>query len=693
MLGARLNARSVVVSIFKNTANPQVAALRTGTWEAFADTFREPLPAATSKGELPLWAPADFKGGHRNIDNVTAVFALTLDVDEDPIPDAHELKRAFFGLRAVCYSSPSATASAPRWRAAVALSRPVTGEEYSRLWAYLTPRLPFRVGQASKDPSRQWYSACEGADGSYDFISLTGAALDVDDLLECAPEVDIVQNTIVAPTVASAPSSIARDAAASLLGTAWPVRGRHQAQLALAGALCREGWSQGAATDFLCAVCRHAGDEDRPKREKTTADAYRRAQTGAKTQGWTSLAAHVGGGVVDEVRALFNPHENAQKDFLKEISCLAEIIQKNSRNTESLKKEIGEPSFSFVTAVDLSKPLPPVTYVVKHFGISPGRPSLLAGYGGLGKTVVAQLLALHMAAGVENCWGLPIATGAVRHFDYEMTQDPLQRRYQRLAVGHGIELASCDLQLSSMPSIYLSDDAAESALCRATEGALFAIMDNLAAATASSLTKENESGIRKYLDRLTRVTSKTGCTFWVLAHERKASKEEGGSGLQRVRGSSAITDACGSVVSISVAPGTGVMSLSHNKSSRKKGDDLHLKIVDCCFEQATGVPEEDSPGLRVERVDTKAKDAAAETEKRVTQQATLIRIKNDMLAQLRLPACSGGFPKTDLLNLVSGSNDPKRQALSELLRDGLTVEFDSSRKSMVMLNPANLTRI
>ncbi len=363
---------------------------------------------------------------------------------------------------------------------------------------------------------------------------------------------------------------------------------------------------------------------------------------------------------------------------------IAEINQKNSRNAEPLGK--GSDDFVFVTATDLAKPLPPVRYVVKHFGIAPGRPSLLAGYGGLGKTVLAQLLALHMAGGVENCWGLPIATGRVCHFDYEMTQDPLQRRYQRLALGHGIALPSCDLLLASMPNIYLSDEKAEEAYCRATEGAMFAIVDNLAAATASSLTKENESGIRKYLDRLTRVTQKTGCAFWVLAHERKASKEEGGSGLQRVRGSSAITDACGSVISISVSA-TGIMSLSHNKSSRKKGDDLHLKIVDCCFEQASGSPgEEDSPGLRVERVDTSSRDAEAEKKARIVLEATLSRISDAMLAELRKESNYNGMQKTTLMDGVTGANDAKRIVFAKLTaNDGPATAYKVSQVNMVML--------
>jgi hypothetical protein len=84
-------------------------------------------------------------------------------------------------------------------------------------------------------------------------------------------------------------------------------------------------------------------------------------------------------------------------------------------------------------------------------------------------------------------------------------------------------------------------------------------------------------------------------------HERKTGKDDPG-GLQRVRGSSAITDAAGSVISISVAEGDGVITASHPKTShRRKGDEVHLKIEDIGYDGTYlgMLPDEDAPGLRV----------------------------------------------------------------------------------------------
>lgn len=276
--------------------------------------------------------------------------------------------------------------------------------------------------------------------------------------------------------------------------------------------------------------------------------------------------------------------------------------------------------FDFVWAPDLAKPVPPVPYVVRHFGIAPGRPTLLAGYGGIGKTFVVECLGLHIAAGAGKCWELPIVGGRFVLFDYEMTLPPTQRRFQRLAIGHGIDLRRCDLGVTSMPNLYLSDAEAETAFCLATEGATLAAIDSLAAATATADEKENEKGIRKYLDLLTRVSTKTGCCFVVLVHERKTSKDEPG-GLQRVRGSSAITDAAGAVLSVSSAEGDGVIVVGQTKASLRKSEgDLTLKIEDVWPEGSIGGEGDDAPGLRVQRLEERpANEQSAKLQARIVE--------------------------------------------------------------------------
>jgi RecA-family ATPase len=59
---------------------------------------------------------------------------------------------------------------------------------------------------------------------------------------------------------------------------------------------------------------------------------------------------------------------------------------------------------------------------------------------------------------------------------------------------------------------------------------------------------ENESSVRTFLDKLTRVSETTGCSFVVLHHAGKGSKEK--DGREKGRGSGAIFDACGTVLDL-----------------------------------------------------------------------------------------------------------------------------------------------
>lgn len=185
---ARVAPAVPVVSIFRSFCEPLVAAARAGSWESFVESLRTPLEADIPKKDLPLWSPAQFDGA-RSIETVHDIWAHVLDVDEAPIPDAAALREALTGIRSVCYSSSSATAESPRWRAALALSRPVTADEYARLASVVIAELPFAVGNASRDPSRQWYFPRVGSDGYYECFSTEGEPLDVEALLEMAPAV------------------------------------------------------------------------------------------------------------------------------------------------------------------------------------------------------------------------------------------------------------------------------------------------------------------------------------------------------------------------------------------------------------------------------------------------------------------------------------------------------------------------
>ncbi len=100
------------------------------------------------------------------------------------------------------------------------------------------------------------------------------------------------------------PEQSSVDAAISLLADAWPAKGRNLAQLRLAGGLIAHGWSDEETLEFLCSVCRLAGNEDPGKRATTVRLTREKADAGVEYAGWPRLEENVGAEVVARVRSL-----------------------------------------------------------------------------------------------------------------------------------------------------------------------------------------------------------------------------------------------------------------------------------------------------------------------------------------------------------------------------------------------------
>ncbi|HEV7534223.1 MAG TPA: DUF3987 domain-containing protein, partial [Acidimicrobiia bacterium] len=74
----------------------------------------------------------------------------------------------------------------------------------------------------------------------------------------------------------------------------WPEEGRHFASLALAGGLCRAGWSQDQIEIFVRAVADGANDEESRYRVKNVASTAKRQEDGEISTGWPRLAQLLG---------------------------------------------------------------------------------------------------------------------------------------------------------------------------------------------------------------------------------------------------------------------------------------------------------------------------------------------------------------------------------------------------------------
>lgn len=200
------------------------------------------------------------------------------------------------------------------------------------------------------------------------------------------------------------------------------------------------------------------------------------------------------------------------------------------------------------STAEIFAPLEPTQWSVPGLHIGAGRPTLFAGYGSSAKTLSAQSLALAVASGTF-AWGhFETRTGRVLHLDYEQGWKATARRYQRLALGHGIDPARLGnrLQTAIFPRVFLDSPNAVDAYAAACDGVDLVVLDALRGATPTM--DENDSSIRTCVDNLTLVSEKTGCAFVLLHHAGKPKDGHGNDPRTIARGSSAIFDAAGCVL-------------------------------------------------------------------------------------------------------------------------------------------------
>jgi len=295
-----------------------------------------------------------------------------------------------------------------------------------------------------------------------------------------------------------------------------------------------------------------------------------------------------------------------------------------------------------IAAAEIFAPLPPVSWIVEGLQLCAGRPGVLAGYGASGKTVAAQALALAVASGrkVWNHFSTSLVGRRVLHLDYEQGSHATRRRYQRLALGHGIDprALSDRLELIVLPTFHLDAPNAYDVLAREAEGSALVLIDSLRASTPN--TDENDSRIRLALDNLTRASEATGAAFLVIHHDGK-TKESHADVRQTLRGSSGIFDASGCILGI--APGKGKLDARpvHQKKPPAEAeghglDDFELTFVD--------VPQGTNPaaGLRVEWSAPHQRDRIAENrERNAADSATLLQLIQ------RKPGCSQNYLVTE----------------------------------------------
>lgn len=238
--------------------------------------------------------------------------------------------------------------------------------------------------------------------------------------------------------------------------------------------------------------------------------------------------------------------------------------------------------WSFIDGEELEKELPPRAWLCEGLALCPGAVSIIGGAGFGGKTISLQSLMLAVASG-KPIWGqFPVEQGRVMHLDWEQGRDLTIRRYQRLARGMSVSLAQLQdmIQVSCIPKTTLDEDNpnAERELVHMLRGFKVCVIDAFRGAFPKA--NENDSGVRKYLDMLGRVSGYTGCTVITIAHSRKMGPETDDA-RSSLRGSAALFDAAQTVYMLDGTPGKPTrVACTKERLEGNLTETFGLRIVD-----------------------------------------------------------------------------------------------------------------
>ena len=321
--------------------------------------------------------------------------------------------------------------------------------------------------------------------------------------------------------------------------------------------------------------------------------------------------------------------------------------------------------FGDTAAVELPAP----TWLVQELQICPGRPTMIAGYGASGKTLIAQSLLLSCAAGVP-VWGQFASPRkfTVRHFDHDQGSYATRRRYQRLAKGLGVSLRDLGTRFAfaTQPNISLTHADAKRHYLDACADADLVLIDALRGAAAGA--DENDSRMRECVDVLAWVSEQMKSVAFILIHH--AGKVVGEDKRTGPRGSSAIFDGCGCVMQIEAKEGDDAKTVHQTKSAAEAEGGIIRPF-------ALSI-EDGSDGALLIRHRELATPRTQDEQMAEFKDAVLLWLEGHPGATKR--ALRAGFP---------GKYETKDWALEALLASGAVVNRSADKKGFALFTKNN----
>lgn len=193
----------MLISLFQAAKDNQPLHIEIGDLEGLFEAigrhdFREDKDG-------PLWSPAEFQEGTRRANaNVIQIHFGVVDFDDIGARALHAAKEALSYYEHIWHTTwkhaQARRRGRGRYRAIVALSRPVPLNEWDAFWPRFVAMFGGAQDESCRDPARMYYlpSAPTGTEEQAELIYQPGYALDVDDvLLDPLPEFAV---PVAAPT-------------------------------------------------------------------------------------------------------------------------------------------------------------------------------------------------------------------------------------------------------------------------------------------------------------------------------------------------------------------------------------------------------------------------------------------------------------------------------------------------------------
>lgn len=194
---------NLALTYFPRLRDAKGTRVRT-SWAKLVERLQH-VRIVADKHEAPGLSLATYRGDRRSLANVEHVFAVGLDLDHlDALPvrmartpglvvDAHDwssLTTLFARVDSFIHTTWSSTDEALRVRVFLPLSRPVTADEYRRVYTAVVgqcERSGLLVDRQASDPSRFWFLPAIPPDGAYRFAVGHGKPVNVEGALAAVP--------------------------------------------------------------------------------------------------------------------------------------------------------------------------------------------------------------------------------------------------------------------------------------------------------------------------------------------------------------------------------------------------------------------------------------------------------------------------------------------------------------------------